>query len=331
MPHPLLRFRLATLLLVLVVAYGMAGYMVIEGWNALDAFYMTITTIATVGYGEVHPLSAWGRVFTATLIVGGVGTMLYAFGVFAEVLSEGYITEYGRRRRLERTVAGMRDHFIVCGYGRIGTQIADEFERSKVAYLAIDNNPEAVARLQAQGRPHIEGDASDEEILKAAGIDRARCLISAVDSDERAVYITLATRALNRELYVIARAGRPASIRRLELAGANRVVSPYRMAGHQMAELALRPGLVEVMDLIQHGDSEVGVEELIVEPGSSLIGRTVREAGFLESGLASLVAVRRRDGKLHVSPPPDLGFEEGDLIFALGSAAQLSGTAALMR
>ena len=327
MAHPLRRFRLPAALLALVLAYGMAGYMLIEGWNAFDSFYMTITTIATVGYGEIHPLGTAGRVFTATLIVGGVGTMLYAFGTFAEVLSEGHITEYGRRRRLERSVASMSGHFILCGYGRIGTQIAEEFERSGTRYVAIDNNPDAVARLQAENRTYIDADASEEEVLRTAGIARARGLICAVDSDERAVYITLAARALNRDLYVIARAGRPASIRRLELAGADRVISPYRMAGHQMAELALRPALVEVMDTLQHGGTEVGVEELLLRAGSHLIGKTVREAGFLDADHANLLAVRRRDGGLHVNPPPELALEEGDLIFALGSAAQLRRTA----
>lgn len=330
MAHPLRRFRLPAVLLAVVVLYGIGGYVLLEHWSPFDAFYMTITTIATVGYGEVHPLSFAGRIFTVTLIVGGVATMLYAFGTFAEVLSEGQITEYGRRRRLERKLASMSHHFILCGYGRIGTQIAGEFDRSHTRYVAIDNNPEAVARLQAEDRTYIEGDASDEAVLRLAGIDRARGLISAVDADERAVYIVLAARALNRDLYIIARAGRPPSIRRLELAGADRVISPYRMAGHQMAELALRPGLVEVMDTIQHGGTAVGVEELLVPDDSQVIGRTLREAGFLEPDGASLLAVRRRDGRLFVNPPSDLRLEVGDLIFALGSEEQLGRTAELV-
>lgn len=331
MTHPLRRFRLPAILLAVVVAYGVAGYTLIEHWSVFDAFYMTVTTIATVGYGEVHPLSTAGRGFTMTLIVSGVATMLYAFGTFAEVLSEGHIAEYGRHRRLERKVAAMKDHFILCGYGRIGTQIAIEFERAGIAYVAIDNNPEAVGRLRAEDRTHIEGDASDEAVLRSAGIDRARGLISAVDSDERAVYVVLAARALNRDLYVIARAGRPASIRRLELAGADRVISPYRMAGHQMAEMALRPGLVEVMDTLQHGDTEVGAEELLIGSDSALVGKSVEEAGFLQPDLAALLAVRRRGGRLHVNPPAELRLEQGDLVLAFGSLEQLRKTAALIR
>jgi voltage-gated potassium channel len=253
------------LLLVLVLLYGTAGYVVLEHWNLLDAFFMTLITISTVGYEEVHRLSEFGRLFTATLILGGVGTMLYAFGVFAEMIGEGVFVEYRRQRSLERSIASLRDHFIVCGYGRMGTQIVHEFESHKAPYVVIDNNPEAIERLRHDGRLYIEGDAANEETLQAAGIDRARALISAVDSDERAVYITLAARALNAGLFVMARAGQPQSIRRLELAGANRVVSPYLMAGHRLAEAALRPGLVDVMDTLRHRDSDVGVGEVVVE------------------------------------------------------------------
>jgi voltage-gated potassium channel len=243
LPHPLRRFRLPAVLLVVVVLYGIAGFTLIERWNLLDAFYMTIITISTVGYAEVHPLSDAGRIFTSTLIVVGVGTMLYGFGVFAETLTDNTFVAYRRERQLERALNRLRDHFIICGYGRIGTQIVAEFEEHKVPYAVIDNTEEAVSRLRNEGRLHVEGDASSEEILKLAGIEQARGLISAVDSDERAVYITLAARALKPDLYMISRAGRPESIRRLELAGANRVISPYQMAGHRMAEIALRPAM----------------------------------------------------------------------------------------
>jgi voltage-gated potassium channel len=240
---PARRFRLPGALLAVVVVYGTAGYMLVEHWNLLDAFYMTVITISTVGYGEVHPVSAIGRIFTTTLIIGGVGILLYGFGVFAETLSEGHFIEYRRYRRLERQIAAMRQHFIVCGYGRMGTRIVVEFEEQKVDYVVVDTNPDAIARLRRENRTYIEGDAADEDVLHAAGIEHARCLISAVDSDERSVYITLAARALNPNLYIVARAGQPGSIRRLELAGASHVVSPYIMAGHRMAEFALHPEL----------------------------------------------------------------------------------------
>jgi voltage-gated potassium channel len=309
----------------------MLGYMLIEGWSLLDSFYMTIITISTVGYSEVNKLSDTGRIFTSTLIVVGVGTMLYGFGVFAETLTDNSFIHYRRERQLERSLNQLRDHFIICGYGRIGTQIVAEFEAHNIPYAVIDQTDEALVRLRNEDRLHVEGDASSEEILKLAGIERARGLISAVDSDERAVYIILAARALKPDLYLISRAGRPESIRRLELAGANRVISPYQMAGHRMAELAVRPALVDVMDSLHHGESEIAVEEMLVQPRVAAVGKTIASAGLVSPDAAKVLAVRRRDGTLHANPAPDLLLEEGDLVIALGSEEQLFASAAKLR
>jgi voltage-gated potassium channel len=329
-PDPLLRFRLPVALLAVVIVVGVAGYMVIERWGFFDAFFMTIITISTVGYGEVHPLSTGGRIFTSFLIVFGVGTMLFGFGVFAETLAENSFGIFRRQRQMERRLKELRDHFIVCGYGRIGTEIVAEFEQHHVPYVIVDRTEEALDRLHKEERLHLEGDAASEEILKAAGIERAKGLMSAVDSDERAVYITLSARALNPSLYIIARAGHPDSVRRLELAGADRVISPYRMAGHLMAELAVRPALVDVLDTLHHGESEIGVEELLVNPKTTVVGKTLASAGLLEPSGAKLLAVRRRDGQLHVNPSGDLALQEGDLVIALGSEQQLLQTAAML-
>ena len=324
--NPLLRFRLPAVLLVIVIAVGVAGYMLIEGWNFLDAFFMVIITISTVGYTEVHPLSEAGRLFTSALIVVGVGTMLFGFGVFAETLADNSFGVFGRQRQMEARLGALENHFIVCGYGRIGTQVVIEFEEHNVPYVIIDRGEEPLERLHKEQRLHIEGDAAREDILKQSGIERAKGLVCAVDSDERAVYIVLAARALNPKLYIIARAGYPESIRRLELAGADRVISPYRMAGHLMAELAVRPALVDVLDTLHHGESDIGLEEVLVNPRTSAVGKTVAEAGLLEGSRAKLLAVRRRDGSLHVNPAADLRLEEGDLLIAIGSEPQLQAT-----
>ena len=326
--NPLLRFRLPAALLAAVTAIGTAGYILIERWNFLDAFYMVIITIGTVGYGEVHPLSSAGRIFTSALIVVGVGTMLYGFGVFAETLADNSFGAYRRERVMQRRLEGLKDHFIVCGYGRIGTQIVIEFEEHNVPYVVVDNGEDPLERLHREDRLHIDGDAASEEVLKLAGIERAKGLISAVDSDERAVYIVLAARALNPDLYLVARAGRPESIRRLELAGGTRIrtISPYRMAGHRMAELAVRPALVDVLDTLHHGDSEIGVEEVMVGPGVPAVGKSLEAAGLFAPTNAKLLALRRRDGQLHVNPSGDLVLEEGDLLVALGSEDQLMAT-----
>src|SRR5579864_728443 len=329
--HPLRRFRLAAVLLGIVMVVGVGGYMLINGWSLLDSFYMVIITISTVGYTEVHPQAWPGRLFTSGLIIVGVATMLYGFGVFAETLADNAFGRYRRERQLQRDLDRLRDHFIICGYGRIGTQIVAEFESHKVAYVVIDQTDEALERIRAEGRLHIEGDASSEEILKQAGIERARGLVSAVDSDERAVYIVLAARALNPNLYIVARAGRPESIRRLELAGATRTISPYLMAGHRMAELAIRPAMVDVLDTLHHGEAGIGVEELVVTPTTHAAGKSIEGAGLLATTAAKVLAVRRRDGMLHVNPSGDLRLEEGDLVIAMGTEDQLFATAAILK
>lgn len=323
--HPLLRFRLAAILLAVIFVVGIAGYMVIDGWSFLDSFYMVIITISTVGYTEIHPQGIAGRIFTSGLIVVGVGTLLYGFGVFAETLTDNAIGRYRRERQLQRDLDALRDHFIICGYGRIGTQVVAEFEDHRVAYVVIDQTDEALDRVRAEGRLHIEGDASKEEVLKQAGIERARGLISAVDSDERAVYIVLAARALNPNLYIVARAGRRDSIRRLELAGATRTISPYVMAGHRMAELAVRPAMVDVLDTLHHGEAGIGVEEMVV--GSLMVGKTLESAGLLAPEAAKVLAVRKRDGNVSVNPPATLPLEADDLVIALGTEDQLFVTA----
>src|SRR6266851_4148842 len=284
MPHPLLRFRLPAVLLGLVILYGIGGYTLIEGWNLLDAFYMTIITISTVGYSELHSLSTAGRLFTSTLIVVGVGTMLYGFGVFAETLTDGAFVKYRRERQLERALNQLTDHFIICGYGRIGTQIVAEFEEHKVPYAVIDQTEEALVRLRNEDRLHVEGDASSEEVLKLAGIARARGLIS-----------------------------------------------PYQMAGHRMAELAVRPALVDVLDTLHHGMSEIAVEEMLVKEGMAAVGKTISDAGLLSPQAAKLLALRRDDGTVHVNPGADMRLEEGDLLIALGSEDQLYASAAMLK
>src|SRR6266700_1235709 len=329
--HPLRRFRLAGILLAIVIAVGVTGYVLIDGWNFLDSFFMVIITISTVGYTEVHPQGPVGRLFTSGLIVIGVATMLYGFGVFAETLADNSFGRYRRERQLKRDLDGLSDHFIICGYGRIGTQIVAEFEQHATPYVVIDQTEEALERIRAENHLHIEGDASKEEILRQAGIERAHGLISAVDSDERAVYIVLAARALNPNLYLVARAGRPESIRRLELAGATRTISPYLMAGHRMAELAIRPAMVDVLDTLHHGEGGIGVEEMVIISGTKAEGQTLEEAGLLTPDAAKVLAVRRRDGNVNVNPAASMRLEEGDLVIALGTEDQLFASASLLR
>lgn len=329
--HPLWRLRRPGALLLLVLGGGTAGYALLEHWSLLDSFFMTVVTVSTVGYQEVRPLNAAGEVFSAILIVSGVGIVLYALEISAEAFGDGQVARWRKERRLERTAGALEGHFIICGYGRIGTRVVSELERTQVPHIVVDNSPDAVARLARDERIFIEGDAASEEVLRNAGVERARGLVCAVDSDERAVYITLAARSLNPMLYIIARAGWPESMRRLELAGADRVVSPYQMAGHRMAEMALRPGVVDVVDSLRAGSGDIGVEEIRVPPGWPQAGRTLADAGLLDPGTARVLAVRRGTSELVVAPSPGQALLEGDHLVVLGSTAEIDRSAALLR
>lgn len=318
------RLGLPILALLAIAIYGTAGYMLIEGWSFDDSLFMTVMTISTVGYGAVHNLDARGQWFTNTVMIGGVGTMLFTFGVVAEAITEGYFRDFRRRRMLTRGVQQLRQHYIICGYGRIGSQVADDFERQHQPYVVVESNATQIQRLDLEGRLYIQGDAALQEVLTNAGIGQARGLVAAVDSDERNVYITLRARTLNPKLFIIARAAQQEATDLMRHAGADRVVSPYRIAGTRMAELATRPALVEVFETIRHGDADVAVEEILLDERSPAVGRSVGELRLGELSGAHILAVRHTDGHLIVNPTAEVRLRSGDLLVALGTRDQLA-------
>jgi voltage-gated potassium channel len=304
--------------------------MLLEHWSFIDALYMTLTTVTTIGYGEIHPLDSLGRIFNMTVIVTGVGTMLYTFGTFAELLVEGELASYARRHRMERRTASLKDHYIVCGYGRMGTGVAEEFTQSGTPFVVVESNPESVARLRTSQLLFVEGDASSDEALLEAGILRAKGLVSAVDSDERNVFITLTARALNPTLFIVARSSFADSAEKLRRAGANQVVSPYLMGAHRMAALAIRPVAVDLLDTVLQGENiDLVIEELLVPSGSRLLGMTLAGSG-LRSGGASVLAVRKRSGQLRINPPDNQVLEGDDLLVAIGTREQMKAAERLI-
>jgi voltage-gated potassium channel len=240
---------LAVALLVSVLLAGTIGYVTIERWNAWDAFYMTVITLTTVGYREVHPLSFAGQVFTVVLLIGGVGAALYSFTLLASLAVEGGVRRRFEERRRGRMIEKLKDHFILCGYGRIGAIIADEFRRQRVPFVVIEVGPAGFQRARAAGDLAIQADASREDVLQGAGIDRARGLIAAVGTDAENVYTVLTARGLRRELFIIGRADSEDAGRKLLRAGANRVVLPYQIGAVQLAQTALRPAVVDFVQL----------------------------------------------------------------------------------
>lgn len=326
--HPLGRLWRPLVVLVVVLAYGTTGYVLIGGWSVLEALFMTVISITTVGYEEVHPLDARGEAFTISLIVFGVAGFLYTFGVIVEVLGSGRWQEYRRFRRMQDQLSRLRDHVIVCGYGRTGKQVVSELEQNGHAYVVVEMNPQPYAEVERDRRINVHGDAASDEILHQAGIDRARALVSAVDSDERNVYIVLTARSINPGLFIVARSSYPDSQAKLRRAGADRVVSPYTLSGRRMAALALQPAVVDTIDMVMAGPGEGGgmsIEELVVPAGAT--GLT---AGSLRRSGAILLAVRSPQG-LSVGPADAQGLQPEDLVVAMGTRSQLDALADALR
>jgi voltage-gated potassium channel len=326
--HPLRRIGIAVGFLLALVVYGTAGLIVIEGYPFLDALYMTVITITTVGYGEIHHLDTGGQIFIMSVIVFGVLGFLYTLGVLIELLSSGDWQRHRRFRRMEARLNALRDHVIVCGYGRTGRQVVRELASSGAPYVVVEWNPEGLANVEVDDVVHLVGDAANDEVLLHAGIERARGLVSAVDSDERNVYIVLTARALNPVVYVVARASFPDSVDKLTRAGADRVVSPYTLAGRRMAALALQPAVVDTFEVLTRGTATgMRVEELMM-PTTGADELTV---GDLRRSGAVLLALRSSNGNLRVGPPDGERLTPDDIVVAMGTREQLSELASRLR
>ncbi len=315
------RIQLALLAVISVMIVGTVGYLLL-GFSLLDAVYQTVTTITTVGFREIHPLRAAGKVFTIVLILAGVGTALYAFGVVLETLVEGHLRQHLGRRRMEREIARMTGHAIVCGWGRVGRAVGEYLAGQGADVVVVDNNPE---RAAAVPYPALTGDVTDDDVLRKAGIMRARSLVAAINTDAENVYITLSARALRPDLVIVARARTEASEPKLLRAGATRVVNPQRIGGQRIAAAALQPNVVEFLDVVMHdGSLEFRLEEVLVRTGSRLAGRTLRETSQGDSTGALVLALRSSDGTFITNPPLTSQIDAGCVLIAIGTREQLT-------
>jgi voltage-gated potassium channel len=314
------RLTFALTALAAITVAGCVGYLAL-GFGLLDAVYQTVTTITTVGFREVEPLSTTGKIFTMVLIVLGVGTALYTFGVVIEVLLENQLPEVFGRRRMERKISSMSDHVVVCGWGRVGKAIVRDLLAMGGRAVVVDVN---ASRLEGAPHPYVVGDATDDKVLERAGVLRARALVAALETDAGNLFVTLSARALRPELFIVARVRLEENEEKLRRAGANRVVNPQSIGGARMAAFVLQPYVTEFLDVVMHDrEIEFRLEEIPIHEGSPVDGMSIREAHVRDRTGALVLALRDQSGAFTTNPPPETLIRAGQVMIAVGTRGDL--------
>ncbi len=302
--------------LFLIIAGGTLGYMILEGWGFFDSLYMTIISITTTGFQELHPLHYSGRVLTILVIISGVVTVAYIGGRVAQLLLETYLF---RRRRMAKKLSSLRNHYIICGFGRMGKRICQELADNNAPFAVIEKDPAEIDLLQAQGFLYVEGDATNDEVLNEAGIKYAKGLVAVLPTEAENVFTTLSARVLNPEIFIVSRAVEEETESKLIKAGANRVVKPYEIGGHRMAQVLLRPGVVDFIDIIAREKRiDLNIEEIEVKPGSSLIGQTLAKSPIRNVLNIIIVAIFSEKGLVTYNPQSETVIKAGDRLIVIG-------------
>lgn len=320
------RLRKAALALGGIVVGGTAGYMVLEGWDLLDALYMTMITISTVGYGEVRELDTYGRLWSIALIITGASVLVYATGTFVEMLMEGTIRGYFARRRMEDAIDKLQGHYVLCGYGRVGRQIAREFTAAGVDFVVIDRQPSEVERCEGEGYLALLGNASDDATLEASGVARARGLVAAVDSDEDNLFVIFSARRMNPDLHIVARANSEESAIKLKQAGADRSLSPYVVEGRRLAAFAIQPEIADFLDVVAHikRGLKFSMEEIEVPARSSASTGAPRTIKTAEQTGAKILAAIDKDGNVDATLSARDAIAPGTTLIVLGTGEQIA-------
>ena len=316
--HTIARIRIALVGLVVVVTGGTFVFHIVEKKDFLTSIYFTIITLSTVGYGDVTPATPTGKIAAILLIVTGVVLVGLLVGSVTEMLVEGQIRRVLGRRKLEKDIANLTDHFIVCGYGRIGAIVCRELATSDMPFVVIETNPISIERANEAGYLTLQGDATDDDTLTRAGILRARGLVSVLPTDADNVFITMSARDLNRKLLIVARGEEERTARKLARAGASRVVSPYESGGIRMAHAILRPAVIDFIEAATRAGTGIHMEEIRVKEGSDFAGKTLAESNIRQKFNLIVVAVRKPDGKMMFNPTHTTVIETNDVLITMG-------------
>ncbi len=306
-------------LLLFVVILGTVGFRLIEGWGLLESLYATVTTISTVGYGDFAPASAQGRLFAVFLIVIGVGAMLYGASLFAEMMVDNRLKIILGRSSMESRIERMKDHYIICGFGRMGNLICREMAKEKIPFVIIEKNPEVLQRIENERYVYFKGNATDDTSLLQSGIKRAKGVVCVLSSDAENLYVILTAKELNPDVYILSRCEEEISEHRLLRAGANRVISPYTMGGMRMAMAILKPAMMDFIEITTGRQSlDLRMEELAVTDGSAIVGKSLESSEIRKTYKLIIVAIKKDSGKMIFNPEAGYMIEKGDRLIALG-------------
>lgn len=315
---------LSVMMTALVIIMGTAGYMLIEGWDFLDSAYMTVTTLATVGYGEVHKVSRIGQVYTIVLIIVGVGFFLYVIGAVVQFMVEGRVRTILGRRRLDKKIDKLKNHYIVCGYGRIGMVLCKSLLTNPIDLVVIDNKPDLETEMIEDGFIYVSGDATDETILLKAGIKRAKGLIAVLGTDAENVFLVLTARQLNPDIFIMARATYSESKSKLKAAGADKVESPYEIGAVNMAQRIIRPTVTSFLDLaFTYKNKDIQMEEIPISVSSKLANIALKDSGIRQQFNLIIIAIKKRDGSMLFNPSFETVIYGGDTVIAVGEENNL--------
>lgn len=318
-----LRILLLVAALIIIAAVGTAGFVILEDQNPMAAFLVTVNLISTVGMGEM-PASIGGQVLAVVIIGTGVGTLFYAFGTFIEFLVGGYLADILGERSMKKKISELKGHYLICGFGRVGEQVAKEFVKADEEFVVIDSNPSSIAHCKEHGYLHVEGDAADDDVLRQSRIDRSKGLVACVDSDADNVFVVLTARVMAPKLEVVARANTEESRSKLEKAGADKVVSPYSIGGREMANLMMKPMVSDYLEVVMGaGQLEIRIEQFKLCDDSPAVGKSIEGLQIRQKTGASVLAVRKPGGVFDTNPSPDTLLEENDVLITAGTPSEI--------